>query len=175
MKKTGKTLLEEALRLHADAASSFARLVADVPPDKWSVPFAGNKWTAAEVTEHLMLVYEILLQELSGGPGMKVVTNLWQKTLARSLFLPKILNSAVFPPGAKAPREVSPASTRADQPSAIAIFKELAQTFQQNVQIAYNRAPDTKLTHAYFGSFTLDSAVLLCAQHTVHHTKHLKW
>jgi hypothetical protein len=174
MKKTHEDLLEAALQMHTDAVASFALQASTVAPDKWSTSCVEKKWTAAEITEHLTLVYEVLLRELSGGSGMKVVTNFWQKALARWLFLPKILNSGIFPPGARAPKETRPASASADQRSAVTAFEELARTFQQKVQIAYGRDRNTKLTHAYFGAYTLDNAVRLCAQHVLHHTKHLK-
>ena len=174
MKMTRQELLEEALELHADAAVAFALLAVDVPSEKWSSPSDEEKWTAAQVTEHLTLVYEVLLRELGGGSGMRIVTNFWQKALARWFFLPRILSSGIFPPGARAPKETRPVSMRADQQTAVLAFEELAQTFQQKVQIAYSRDPNTKLTHAYFGTYTLDSAVLLCAKHVLHHSNHLK-
>jgi hypothetical protein len=174
MKKTREELLAAALQMHTDAVATFALQASTVAPEEWSESSDEKKWTAAEVTEHLTLVYEVLLRELSGGSGMKVVTNFWQKALARWLFLPKILNSGIFPPGARAPKETRPVSTRADQRTAVATFEELAQAFQEKVQTAYGRDRNTKLTHAYFGAFTLDGAVRLCAQHVLHHTNHLK-
>lgn len=174
MKKTREELLEAALQMHTDAVVTFALQASGVTPEKWSAPCGEKEWTAAQVTEHLTLVYEVLLRELSGGSGMKVVTNFWQKALARWLFLPKILNSGIFPPGARAPKETRPVNTRADQQTAVAMFEELARTFQEQIQIAYSRDPNTKLTHAYFGAYTLDNAVRLCAQHVLHHSNHLK-
>jgi hypothetical protein len=174
MDKTRQELLEAALQFHTNAVATFALEASGVAPEKWSATSDEKKWTAAQVTEHLTLVYEVLLRELSGGSGMKVVTNFWQKALARWLFLPKILNSGIFPPGARAPKETRPVSARADQKTALATFEELATTFQQKVQMAYSRDPNTKLTHAYFGAYTLDNAVRLCAQHVLHHSNHLK-
>ena len=174
MKKTREELLETALQMHTDAAATFVLLASGVAPEKWLVACGEKKWTAAQVTEHLTLVYEVLLQELNGGSGMKVVTNFWQKALARWLFLPKILNSGIFPPGARAPKELRPVKTRADQQTAVAAFEELGRTFQEQVEVAYSRDPNTKLTHAYFGTYSLDNAVLLCARHVLHHSNHLK-
>jgi hypothetical protein len=83
------------------------------------------------------------------------------------------LNNGIFPKGAFAPKEIRPVTVRADQHTAIVTFEELARAFQETVQQAYKRDPRTKLTHAYFGTYPLESAVLLCTQHIRHHNKHL--
>ncbi|MCI0412895.1 DinB family protein [bacterium] len=173
MKKTREELLSEALKTHADAVAGFALAARNVPTGNWSPD--QERWTAAQITEHLTLVYEVLLRELSGGSGMRIVTNFWQKALARWLVLRPILNSGIFPKGARAPKETRPMSVRADQQIAVATFEELAGAFQEKVQLVYSQDPNAKLTHAYFGAYTLDSAVLLCAQHVLHHCNHLKF
>ncbi len=174
MKKTRQELLEESLKEHADAVAAFTVTAINIPEGEWSAVPDPEKWTPAQVTEHLTLVYEVLLQELNGGSGMRVVTNFWQKALARWLILPGIIKTGIFPGRARAPKETRPLSVRADQKSAVATFEELAQSFQEKVQVAYTRDPNSKLTHAYFGSYPLDSAVLLCAKHVLHHGKSLK-
>ena len=173
MKKTGLELLEEALKEHANAVAAFSATAKNIPEAEWSNTGDAKKWTPAHVTEHLTLVYEVLLQELNGGSGMRVVTNFWEKAIARWLILPRILSSGIFPVKARAPKETRPQSVRANQKPAVAAFEELAQAFQEKVHFAYNRDPNSKLTHAYFGSYPLESAVLLCAKHILHHRKGL--
>ncbi|HEX2091215.1 MAG TPA: DinB family protein [Longimicrobiaceae bacterium] len=163
----------EALALHASATAGFAADAAAVVPERWAVPRAPGKWSPAQVVQHLILAYEVLLRELAGGPGMALHATWWQRFLLRLIFLPRLLAGAPFPPGARAPREVRPPETAGDREEAVARFRALAAEFTAAVEETRARSPRKRLTHAYFGATSLEDAVRLCARHIQHHRQQL--
>jgi hypothetical protein len=164
---------ENVQQLHTKAADDLASTAARVPPEKWLVPRAEQKWSPAEVVEHLCLAYDVLLRELAGGPGMQIRTKLWQRTLLRFTVMSKILRGEPFPRGAPAPRETRPVLTTTDQAAAIASFRQRAASFQAAAAAAEGGGTRKRLTHAYFGTSSVRNAVLLCARHIQHHEKQL--
>jgi hypothetical protein len=162
----------DALRLHQSAAAEYARSAGALAEDAWAAPITEGKWSPAEITEHLIRAYEVLLRELSGGPGMALRTGPLQRVLLRLLLVPRLLRGTPFPLGARAPRETRPVGM-IDQQHALARFVNLADQFQAAVQDARARNPRQRLTHAYFGASPLQDSVVLCARHILHHRQQL--
>jgi hypothetical protein len=169
----GQTAWLEALRLHESAAAGLARSAEAIPPQAWAAPMAEGKWSPAQITEHLILAYEVLLRELEGGPGMQLRTRGWQRLLLRFTLVPRILRGDTFPTGARAPRETRPGEVVGEQADQIARFRADAERFHAAVQEARASNPRQQLTHAYFGASSLEESVLLCARHIQHHHKQL--
>jgi hypothetical protein len=164
---------QEALRLHGDAAAEYARAAASLPPAAWAAPIAEGKWTPAQITDHLVRAYEVVLQELGGGQGMALRTRGWQRVLLRFTVVPLLLAGKAFPKGARAPRETRPIDAPDEQAVLIGRFRSNADRFQAEAEAAYARNPHQRLTHAYFGAETLPRSVLLCARHIQHHRRQL--
>jgi hypothetical protein len=161
-----------AVAMHKSAITEFIHGALTVPPEEWTSEDS-NQWAPAHVMEHLTLVYEVLLKELQGGTGMKIRTNFVTQHLLRWFVVPRMLRGGPFP-RARAPRETRPVLTRAkNQSEAIQIFKELAACFQEAIEKENAANPKRKLTHAYFGSGSLDATLLLCARHIQHHARGL--
>lgn len=160
-------------QVHSEAAADLARAAERVPPDKWLAPREEGKWSPAEIVEHLSLAYDVFLRELGGGAGMQIRTKLWQRIYLRLLLVPRLLRGEPFPAGARAPREIRPANPSPDQAAAVASFRDRAARFDAATDTAQRSGSRLKLTHAYFGSASLDDAVLLCARHVQHHRQQL--
>jgi hypothetical protein len=56
---------------HRAAVETFLGQARDVPPDRWDVPRADDKWSPAQIAEHLRLTYATLRRELEGGTGFR--------------------------------------------------------------------------------------------------------
>jgi len=162
---------DEIRALHAQAADALAVKAAGVPADRWLKPRAEGKWSPAEVVEHLNTVYDVVLKEIAGAPGMQIRTALWQRVLLRFTMVPKILRGDGFPAGARAPKETRPAVSTTDQREAVDGFRERAKRFMDEVEGARSRRQ--RLTHAYFGKASAANTTLLLARHIEHHIKQL--
>src|SRR5688572_20474893 len=93
----------EALRIHGSAASAFAATAEAVEPEAWDRPLAEGKWSPAQITDHLIRTYDVILREIGGGGGMKVRTRLWMRLFLRLTYMPRILRGGRFPARAPAP------------------------------------------------------------------------
>jgi len=162
----------EALQHHSEAAAELLRGAGGVAPERWSEPLGVGKWTPAQVVQHLILAYEAMLRELSGGPGMRVRTRRWQRLVLRWTVLPRLLRSGEFP-RARAPRETVPADSPTDQGEAMEAFRRRAAEFEEAVRMARSRRPRATLVHAYFGPMVLRDVVVLCGWHILHHRSQL--
>jgi uncharacterized damage-inducible protein DinB len=160
---------ERTRQTHSRAVEAFTRAAQDLPADAWTRPLQPGRWSPAEIAEHVSLAYEVLLRELSGGPGMAVRTRFWQRGLLRLTVLPRLLRRGAFPAGARAPRETRPAGPRPDRAAAIAAFQDLARRIETRIDDAFRDRPGTRLTHAYFGALSLEEALMMCARHLDHH------
>ena len=160
-------------KLHADAAERLAVTAENVDPGKWLVPRAQGKWTPAQVVEHLTRVYDVLTNEIDGGPGMKIRVKFWQRMFLRVTVLGRILKGGWFPEGAPAPMETRPGTGIPDQRTAIAEFRARAAQFAAAAANARESGRRVRLTHAYFGAASIERATLLCARHIEHHEKQL--
>lgn len=160
------TTLQHALQVHDHAACSLISTVEAIPESRWSEPVAPGKWSAAQILEHLLATYEIILRELGGGSGMNIRTPRWQQLLLRLSVAPRILRGRGFPRGAPSPRELRPGEG-IPRERGLALFQERAKQFETAAAAA---RPGQRITHAYFGKASLATGVLLCARHIEHHT-----
>jgi hypothetical protein len=158
--------LAESLELHATASEAFLRSAESVPDARWHQPAAEGKWSPAQLTDHLVRTYDALLQELGGGPGMRIRTRLWQRLLLRVTVKPRLLRGGPFPRGIRAPREIRPAEAGPDKAVGLALFRERAASFVQAVRAA---PPGKQLTHPFLGMGPVPEGVLFCARHLQHH------
>jgi hypothetical protein len=165
----GTNELEIAIRLHDDAAGRYARSAESVAESAWARPLAEGKWSPAQVTDHLVRVFEVMVQELGGGGGMQVRVRGWRQQLLRWTLMPRLLRGRPFPRGAPAPREIRPAPTVEPKEVLLARFRSHAEAFRTAVERAAAQTPGQTLTHAYFGTLSLAEGVTFCARHIEHH------
>ena len=162
--------LEAGLAAHRGAVEEFASRAARVGPDAWARPPAPEKWSPAELTEHLRLALAAVAQELAGGAGMRPVLPGWTRLLLRWSVLPRILGGGWFPKGARAPRETRPTAPDGDPTQAL---RRLAAELERYESICRACPPRARLTHPYFGRLPLARANRLLAAHARHHAGQL--
>jgi hypothetical protein len=163
----------EAFACHGSAVSSFAAEAEAIEPAAWHLPRAAGKWSPALVTGHLIRSYEVLMDELGGGPGMRIVLPAWKRLFLRFTLLPRLLRGGRFPGRVPAPPEIRPQEAPLDPPSGAALFRQRAREFEIAVENARTRQPPARITHAYFGAVSLAEAMLFCARHVEHHQPQL--
>lgn len=161
-----------AVEEHRTALAGYFDAASRVPDEAWMRPYAPGKWTPAVITEHLAMSYRHLVQEVRGGPGMKLKLNAFWRRVNRTLLLPHMLFHRTFPRGAHAPREVRPHGQGLPKEQALTELRLLAEEFEREVQRA--RAGGLKhVSHAYFGDIDLTRGMRLCAVHVEHHARQL--
>lgn len=158
-----------ALAVHRSSSAAFAAAAEEIEPDAWHRPRAEGKWSPAQMTDHLIQTYDVLLRELEGGEGMRVRTRFLQRVFLRLTLMPRLLRGGRFPERVPAPPEIRPANAPADQQNGITRFRRQAAEFEATVQRVRKQSPHAQLTHAYFGPSSLANGVLFCARHIEHH------
>jgi hypothetical protein len=160
-----------ALDIHASAAQRFSNSAAAIAADRWLQPVAEGKWSPALIASHLIQTYDIVLSELRGGPGMQIRTSRLMRLALRIVLVPRLLGGGAFPDGARAPKETRPPADPPEQRAAIERFDRMARELDAAARSA---TPAQRITHAYFGAYSVARGVLLCARHIEHHEAKMK-
>jgi hypothetical protein len=152
---------------HRRALRDFISMAEAIPPADWNAPVREEKWSPAQVTEHLRLSYAAVRAELAGQGGLRIRTKWWQQRLFRLLYLPRILKSGRFPRGVPAIREIRPASGPFDRQQLLAAFRDEGERFLDAVGAAHT---DTAaISHPFLGRLTLVEGVRFMTRHVRHH------
>jgi hypothetical protein len=153
----------EAQRAALDA---FIATAASLAPESWNAPRGSDKWSPAQVSEHLRLAYATIRSELAGQAGFRIRTKPWQRWLLRFTHLPRILRTGRFPAGVPAPREIRPAAGPYDRDQLLSALREEGELFAQAVAAA---PAASAITHPFLGRLALRDGVRFSAQHIRHH------
>ena len=164
---SGRIGMERAIVLHRQAISEVVRVVEGQDPGAWLVAVRPGKWSPAEIAQHLVLSYEVPLEELGGGTGFAVVLPWWKRAGLRWTVLRRILDGR-FPRGAPAPREARPTSTAPSPAEAARTLGESAALFERRLAEAHAERA-VRLTHSYFGKLTAPQILMLLGVHAAHH------
>jgi hypothetical protein len=101
-----------ALAAHRSASAAFATAAEEVEPDAWHRPRAEGKWSPAQMTDHLIQTYDILLRELDGDQGMRVRTRFLRRVFLRLTLMPRLLGEAASRSGCQPLLRYVPATHR---------------------------------------------------------------
>jgi hypothetical protein len=164
----------KALACHASASAAFAAAAEAVEPAAWDRPRAEGKWSPAQIADHLIQTYDVLLREVAGGAGMKVRTRSWLRPLLKLVYMRRILRGGWFPARAPAPPEIRPSKTPRDQNGAVALFRQRARELETAVQDVRAGKTTAQITHAYFGPLEPATGMLFCGRHIEHHLAQLE-
>lgn len=163
----------DAASAHAASVARFLAAAAAVPPDRWERTMGNDKWSPAQVAEHLRLTYALVQNQLSGGSGIRIRTPWLLRTMLRWRMLPRILSTGTLPEGARAPREIRPG----DGPFPREQLLQALQVAASNVQETLVRGwddPNCQMTHHVFGHLTPITAMQFATVHTNHHARQLE-
>jgi DinB family protein len=155
---------------HLAAVGRFVTLASSIPPSRWPLPSEPDKWSPAQVAEHVVLTYEALLAELAGGPAMRIRTRWWIRIPLRLVLLPRIFRTGRIPAGARAPRELRPGSEALDQAALLERLQADARRLE--ARLADHAGPEY-VTHPFFGRLSMTEVLRFCAIHTTHHADQL--
>lgn len=164
---------DTATASHASAVASYLAAARAVPGEAWERPMQDEKWSPAQVSEHLRLTYTLVQNELAGGSGLRVRTSWWLRTLLRWRFLPRILSQGQLPEGAKAPREIRPGDGPFDRDAVLDALQVAARVAQESIARGWDD-PNRVMTHHVFGRLALPTAMRFLTVHTEHHARQLR-
>jgi hypothetical protein len=163
---------DTAAQAHHDAVTAFVAAARAVPPDDWERPLAHDKWSPAQVAEHLRLTYVLVAQQLAGGSGIRVRTPWWLRSLLRWRVLPRILSRGALPEGARAPREIRPGNGPFDREQTLSAMVTSASVVEDALLREWDDKT-TRMTHHVFGALRAPTAMRLSTVHVTHHARQL--
>ena len=158
--------LDLEMEAQREALAAFLATAASLSPETWNTPREGDKWSPAQIAEHLRLAYATLRSELAGQGGFRIRTKPWQRWLLRFTHLRRILRTGRFPGGVPATREIRPAAGPYDRDELLSALREEGARFAQAVASA---PADSTITHPFLGRLALRDGVRFTAQHIRHH------
>jgi hypothetical protein len=169
--KTNSKSWERALARHSDAAKAFSTRAAAISEAAWSEPLGEGKWSPAQVTEHLNRTYDVVIEELNGGKGIRIRSPWLLRQVLRQTMLRSIYRKREIPRGARAPSEIFPNVTDETQTASLERFATLGLKFEE--AMTANRETGRKLTHHIFGEIELLPGVDFVAIHIEHHHRQI--
>lgn len=164
---------DSAMTSHMGAVASYLDAARAVPDSAWERPMRDEKWSPAQVSEHLRLTYTQVQNELAGGSGLRIRSSWWLRTLLRWRMLPRILSRGQLPEGAKAPREIRPGNGPFDRDAVLDALQVAARATQDSIARGWDD-PNRVMTHHVFGRLALPTAMRFLTVHTEHHARQLR-
>jgi len=160
--------LDGAAADHRAEVAAAAAAFAAVPDDAWERPLGDGKWSAAEISQHLVLAFEKLAREIHGGPSVRFMVPAWKRAVFRRLFLGRMLRGNWWPGGVQAPPEARPEPPFPSRADALTRLGESADGFERAIRDAHARR-HPGITHPYLGRLAPAVALRFFAFHTRHH------
>ncbi|HEX4438451.1 MAG TPA: DinB family protein [Thermoanaerobaculia bacterium] len=157
---------------HRSEVAAAAEAFAAVPAGAWERPLGDGKWWPAETSQHLIVVFEKLTNELHGGPSVRFMVPAWKRAVFRRLFLGRMLRGDWWPRGVKAPPEAHPEPPCPSRAEAPLRLRESGDAFERAIRNAHEKS-DCGITHPYLGRLAPAVALRFFALHTRHHRRQL--
>ena len=161
--------LQEA---HRNSVAAFITAAEAIPDSSWELPRAADKWSPAQVTEHLRLTYELGSRELSGQAGLRVRTAWWVRLMLRLRVLPTILRDGRIREGALAPRELRPGPGPFARETLLAHLRQGAVATEAALIVRVQDG-SAGITHHVFGRLSPAQALRFLSVHNLHHARQL--
>ena len=163
----------ELLADHRAAVQEFAAKARTVDAKVWLTPRAEGKWTPAQETCHLILVYQALARDLLEGKTMRLRGTVWKRRLWRIIGMWTVLRRGRLIRGVTAPREVRPILERRGSARLLPILLQRVSEFEAAVEFTRAKDPNRTITHPMLGGLSLTHSLKFCAVHTRHHADFL--
>ncbi len=161
-----------AIEKHRTVIADYVRTASRIDEQIWRQPVAAEKWTPAQITDHLILTYEMLVKQIRGEQSMQMQYGFPLRQILRLAVLPKIYRTRRLPRGAKAPSEIMPEDSKMPRQTALKQLEKLSGAFENEI---LSRRNDKKfrLTHHVFGEIKPLKGIDFIAIHTEHHARQL--
>ena len=159
--------LAAEVEAHREALKAFVATADTVSDDAWNARRPGDKWSPAQIAEHLRLTYVTVQAELAGRGGFRVRTKWWQQRFFRVLYLPRILRRGSFPKGVPATREIRPGDGPFDRRELLDALQSEGERFLASA--TSERIVNARVTHPYLGKLGLVEGMRFMTQHLRHH------
>lgn len=158
---------------HQRAVQEFLTAAREVPPEHWEKKPDAQHWSPSQIAEHVRMTYEVVSAQFSGGQGLRVRTSWYMRALLRWKFLKGLLETGVFPKGARAPREVRPGDGPFDRDSTLTALERAALATENKLVERWTDA-SCIMTHHVFGELKTPEGARLVTVHTAHHAAQLR-
>lgn len=167
--------METADALYADhqaALDAYLAAIQTLDASAWNRVPGPERWSPAQVTEHLRLTYVTVRAELAGEGGFRVRTRWWQQRLYQWMYLPRILREGRFPRRVPAVREIRPGPGPYDRTALLAALRTLGEECARELV----RAPvgARGFRHPFLGRLPPTDALRVLSQHIRHHQKQVE-
>ena len=162
-------LLREA---HHRSIDDFIVRAEAIPEPAWEQPCDPEKWSPAQIAEHLRLTYAVIGGELAGGLGIRIRTRWWQRQLLRLKVLPVILARGNIPRAALAPREIRPGPGPFPRSQVLGALRGSSASAEA-LLLRQLHGGGGGITHHAFGRLTPAQALRFAAVHNWHHMAQL--
>ena len=162
----------EAIEKHQTAIADYLQTALRLEEGIWRLPVAAEKWTPAQITDHLILTYQMLVKQIRGEQRLKMQYGFPLRQILRLTILPKIYRTRRLPRGAQAPPEIMPEDSEMPRQTALEKLEESSGKFENEILSCRN---DNKfrLTHHVFGDLKPLKAIDFITIHTEHHVRQL--
>ncbi len=158
---------------HQRAVAEFLAAARAVPAAQWEQRPDATHWSPAQIAEHVRMTYEVVGAQFSGGPGLRVRTPWWLRPLLRWKFLKGLLESGVFPRGARAPREIRPGEGPFERETLLDALARAAKDVEDRFVLGWSQ-PVSPMTHHVFGALSHPQGARLVTVHTAHHGRQMR-
>jgi len=165
--------LTDLLTDHANAVRAFVERASAIDVNRWLRPRAEGKWTPAQETKHVMLVYQLFLRQLIDGTPVRLRGTRVSRAIWRLIGLRPILYLGRIPMSVDAPREVRPESVTSSSREMIPELEGIADSFASAFTHAWRHVPGSVMMHPLVGKMSLDQGMRFLCVHTRHHTAFL--
>jgi len=164
------TEIETALADNRAACEEFIAASRGVDAAKWNTPRGEGKWSAAQIVEHLALVYEYNRKVVTGNAGKGAPALL--RPMLRWLVVTRTLKAGSFTRKGKAPGIFHPTASPAAPAPLLARLSGAVTGFETDIRSGHPEGRHT-VAHPFFGTLPMVDYLRLQAIHARHHRSQL--
>jgi Protein of unknown function (DUF1569) len=164
------TELETAIADNRAAVEEFIARARGIDPVAWSAPRGEGRWTAAQVAEHLAIVYEYNRKVITGTAGGGAPRFL--QPLARWFIVDRTLKAGRFTRKGRAPGIFQPSAAPAPSTELLDRLTKAVSGFESDIRSGHPEARHT-VRHPFFGPLPTVDYLRLQAIHARHHRSQL--
>jgi len=162
---------DPSVAAHRAEVMRFVALLGEFDQETWRLPTAPDKWSPAQIAEHIVLYYEAGLRVLNEELRLQTRATGPLRFLLRWVVLPHILFHRSMP-ASKSPAEIRP-SGGVDADVAAERLVETTAMYE-TMSVEAEKIPDRTLLHPYFGELRPLHFLRVSTVHLAHHRKQLE-